>query len=167
MASKTSNLKQVTPDDFDINILRQAALEGRLFISQATDSQTIQSQRNEGINQILTYVSRIDTCVSPQYVSVITQLWNHILYSEELGGLFFFQRYASSRGKVNWFRVNAVVTTMLEMGVYRKQDFTAVQLHLLMEQTTRRTNHYTGMSRYLLARNEIMTLKGFLKKFQQ
>ena len=163
MANKTPIFKQVTIDDFDINSLRQAALEGRLFINQAEGAQHAPSQRTEGIRLILKYVSRIDSCASSQYASCISQLWDCILHSEELGELFFYQRYRSTRGEVNWYRVNAVVTTMLEMDVYRRQDFTAVQLHLMMEQTTHRTNHYTGMSRYLLERSEIVKLKNLVK----
>ena len=162
MASKTPNLKQVTIDDFDINSLRQAALEGRLFISQAEGAQHAQSQRTEGIRLILKYVSRIDSCASPQYASCIRQLWDCILHSEELGELFFYQRYRSTRGEVNWYRVNAVICLLREMGVYR-EEFTGVELHCRCECSDKRSAHYTGMSRYLLERSEIVTLKNLLK----
>lgn len=162
MASKTSNLRQVTIDDFDINILRQAALEGRLFISQEEDARSAESQRKEGIRQILTYVSRIDSCASPQHASGISKLWNCILHSEELGDLFFYQRYRSTRGEVNWYRVNVVICLLREMGVYR-EEFTGVELHCRCERSAKRNAHYTGMSRYLLERSEIVTLKNLVK----
>lgn len=162
MASKTSNLRQVTPDDFDINILRQAALEGRLFISQEEDARSAESQRKEGIRQILTYVSRIDSCASPQHASGISKLWNCILHSEELGDLFFYQRYRSTRGEVNWYRVNVVICLLREMGVYR-EEFTGVELHCRCERSAKRNAHYTGMGRYLLERSEIVTLKNLVK----
>lgn len=162
MASKTSNLRQVTIDDFDVNILKQAALEGRLFISQTAVAHDIQSQRAEGINLILNYVSRIDSCASPQHASGISKLWNCILHSEELGDLFFYQRYRSTRGEVNWYRVNVVICLLREMGVYR-EEFTGVELHCRCERSAKRNAHYTGMSRYLLERSEIVTLKNLVK----
>ena len=162
MASKTLNFRQVTIDDFDINSLRQAALEGRLFISQAEGAPDAQSQRAEGIRLILNYVSRIDTCASPQYASCIRQLWNCILHSEELGELFFYQRYRSTRGEVNWYRVNAVICLLRDMGVYR-EEFTGVELHCRCERSAKRNAHYTGMSRYLLERSEIVKLKNLVK----
>lgn len=162
MASKTLNFRQVAIDNFDINSLRQATLEGRLFISQAEGAPDAQSRRTEGIRLILKYVSRIDSCASPQYASCIRQLWNCILHSEELGELFFYQRYRSTRGEVNWYRVNAVICLLRDMGVYR-EEFTGVELHCRCERSAKRNAHYTGMSRYLLERSEIVKLKNLLK----
>ena len=79
--------------------------------------------------------------------------------SPELGELFFMNRYNSSRGLPNWYRVNAVVATLLEKNIYKHDTYTSVQLHLIMEQSEKRNGHYMGMGRYMLNREEILVLK--------
>lgn len=150
----------VPVEDFNIDTLREAFLQGRLYISRPTTSEDI---REESIQAILQYVSRIDSCASCQYLTTIGELWERILRSPQLGDLFFLDRYSSTRGQPNWYRVNAVVMTLLEHGAYDKDRYNALQLHLLMEQTTKRTNHYSGMNRYLLEREEMGILLQMLK----
>lgn len=154
---KTMKQKEqmVLVEDFNIDTLRQAFMEGRLYILPSATTDDI---HQEGIRSILQYVSRIDTCASSQYAPTIHRLWEEILHSPQLGPLFFLGRYRSSRGRPNWYRVNAVVMALLEHNVYRKDAYTALQLHMLMEQTTVRTNHYSGMNRYLLQREEMALL---------
>ena len=84
------------------------------------------------------------------------------MHSEKLTDHFFYHRYASSRGKVNWYRVNVVICLLREMGVYR-DEFTVVELHCRCERSAKRNAHYTGMGRYLLERSEIVTLKNLVK----
>ena len=62
----------------------------------------------------------------------------------------------------NWYKVNVVMVFLLEQNVYCKDIYTAVQLHLKMEQTNKRTKHYTGMDRYLLNGKERSILKKML-----
>lgn len=146
----------VLVEDFDINTLREAFLQRRLYIQ--TEETPESDIREEGIQAILQYVSRIHACASDTYLSTIHNRWEQVLRSPLLSDLFFFSRYSNSRGKPNWYRVNAVVATLLEQEVYRQDTYTAVQLHLLMEQAEKRTNHYTGMNRYLLERQELKVL---------
>ena len=151
---KVHNLVPV--EDFDIDLLREAFLQGRLYIQPEETSEA--AIREEGIQAILQYVSRIDACASRAYTSTIRQLWEELLRSPELGPLFFLNRYRSSRGQPNWYRVNAVVAALLEHNIYRKETYTALQLHMLMEQSEKRTNRYSGMNRYLLGREELKAL---------
>lgn len=147
---------------FDIDALKEAFLEGRLYIQQTTEEKSETSIREEGIRSILQYVSHINECVSEKYLSNIHQLWERILRSPELEDLFFLNRYKSNRGMPNWYRVNVVMVFLLEQNVYCKDCYTAVQLHLKMEQTDKRTKYYTGMDRYLLDGNERSILKKML-----
>lgn len=159
---QNSNLVRVT--DFDLLALQQAFAEGRLFIQPKQKSEA--ELREEGIRQILQYVRQIDDCASVQYRQHIQQLWQDILRSS-LSDLFFLSRYSTSRGQVNWYRVTAFVCVLRESDVYRKQDFTAVDLHLRLEQSQKRNNRYTGMSRYLPEHRDIITLKRLLMQFNQ
>ena len=146
--------------DFDIDTLQKAFLEGRLYILHPD---ILDEKHEESIREILHYVSRIDACASDKYRSTIRLLWERILRSPQLGELFFLNRYSSTRGQPNWYRVNAVVLALLEHNVYRQDDYTALQLHMLMEQTNKRTNRYSGMNRYLLNRHEMAILHQMLK----
>ncbi len=146
--------KMVQVEDFNIDNLKKAFLEGRLYIQSSTPEKS----REAGIQAILRYVSRIDACASDAYRSSIHTLWEQILCSPELGDLFFLNRYSNSRGEPNWYRVNVVMAVLLENNIYKRNAYTAVQLHLMMEQSEKRNSHYTGMNRYLLERDQIKLL---------
>ena len=152
--------KMVRVEDFNIDKLRDAFVEGRLYIQ----STTAEKSREAGIQAMLRYVSRIDACASEAYQSTIHTLWEKILRSPELGNLFFLERYKNSRGQPNWYRVNATVMALLEHNVYRQDTYTAIQLHLKMEQSTKLTNHYSGMGRYLLNRKELAILLQIIRQ---
>lgn len=155
--------EQMVPvEDFNIDTLREAFLQGRLYVQTTTVSETY--TREKSIQAIMHYVSHIDTCASASYRLSIPTLWERILRSPELGNSFFLSRYSSRRNQPNWYRVNATVATLLELNVYCKSRYTAIQLHLMMEQTTKRTNHYNGMNRYLLEHTEITILKQLLQQ---
>ena len=108
----------VLVEDFNIDTLREAFRQKRLYIQ--TETKSAKSIREEGIQAILQYVSRIDTCASHAYATSIHQLWKEILHSPELGDLFFLNRYSNNRGMPNWYRVNAAVATLLEKNIYKR-----------------------------------------------
>ena len=110
--------EMVPVEDFDIDTLREAFLQRRLYIQKVEKSEA--SIREEGIQAILQYVARIHACASRAFASSIHQLWDEILRSPELGDLFFLNRYSNNRGMPNWYRVNAVVATLLEKNIYKR-----------------------------------------------
>lgn len=147
---------------FDVHTLKKVFQEGRLYIKEKTEAKTEITIREEGIRSILQYVSHIDECASVKYQFTIRQLWEQILRTPELSDSFFLSRYKNSRGMPNWYKVNVVMVFLLEQNVYYKDSYTAVQLHLKMEQTDKRTKYYTGMDRYLLNGKERSILKNML-----
>ena len=153
METKKQQLQKVRPEDFDTDALLRAAREGRLFIQPVCHEQPL--------TDVLDYVERIRKYATNTHVR---EIWEAILNHEQLAPLFRFNRYAATRGQINWYRVTAMVCLLREKGVYR-QDMTAVQLHLHLEGTTCRTTLYTGMSRYLLERRELSAVRQILDKF--
>ena len=149
-------------EEFHLHTLRQAFEQGRLYILQPATCDI----REESIRSILQYVSRIDACASRQYLTTIGQLWQELLRSPQLGDLFFLRRYSTTRGQPNWYRVNAVVLALLEHGIYCQGRYTAVELHLLMEQSTRRNSHYTSMNCYLLERHHMKILLQYTERLR-
>lgn len=140
--------------------LLRAAQEGRLFIATPTPPVETTEQR---IDEILAYVDRISPYALNGHVHAI---WEAILHDEQLQPLFFLTRYSRTRGQVNWYRVTAVVCLLHEQGVYR-QEVSAVQLHCLLEGSERRTNRYSGMSRYQLEWPQVRIIKRILTQFKQ
>ena len=163
MNYKKQQLLEVRIEDFDITILRRAAREGKLFI--ASDASALQEQttfnRQQLVVSILTYVQPIDVYSSCPRVG---DIWRAVLQDPRLAPLFFFSRYIRSRGKVNWYRVTALVCLLREMGVYNK-DIPAQKLHCILEGTQYRTNRYTGMNRYLFEHAHIRALSEILNKY--
>lgn len=161
MRVKKTNLQPVLPEDFEnMDSLLRAAQEGRLFIAAPTPPVETTEQR---IDEILAYVDRI----SPYALNGnVREIWTAILHDEQLQPLFFLTRYSRTRGQVNWYRVTVMVCLLHEQGVYR-QDMKAVELHCLLEGSKRRTNRYSGMSRYQLERSEIRVIKRILAQFEQ
>ena len=157
-----STTEFIPVSSFDFYALKQAFLEGRLYIRPKAVEKSEETIREEGIHSILQYVSHIDECTSEKYQSTIHQLWNRILHSSELEDLFFLNRYKNTRGQPNWYRVNVVMAFLLEQNVYCKNTYTAMELHMKMEQTDKRTKFYTGMGRYLLENKERSILKKML-----
>lgn len=161
MQVKKTNLQPVLPEDFEnLESLLRAAQEGRLFIAAPTPSVETTEQR---IDEILAYVDRISPYALNGHVHAI---WEAILHDEQLQPLFFLTRYQQTRGQVNWYRVTAVVCLLHEQGVYR-QEVSAVQLHCLLEGSERRTNRYSGMSRYQLEWPQVRIIKRILTQFKQ
>lgn len=157
MAS-TTKFQQV--ESFDIDLLRQAFTEGRLFIIPREESAG--DIRERGVMSILEYVSRIDDYTTFEYRPHIRKIWSALLRDEVLGDLFFYTRYSRNRGGVNWYRVTVVVCLLREWQVYRN-DLTATDLHCILEGTKKRNGRYTGMSRYQL---EGRYLRLFRQKLQ-
>lgn len=157
-----STTEFIPVSSFDIHSLKQAFQDGRLYIRPKAVEKSEETIREEGIHSILQYVSHIDECTSEKYQSTIHQLWEQILHSPELEDLFFLNRYKNTRGQPNWYRVNVVMVFLLEQNVYCRDTYTAMELHMKMEQTDKRTKFYTGMGRYLLENKERSILKKML-----
>ena len=165
MTDKKQQLLEVSIEDFDIALLRRAAREGRLFIAprgSASGGQENDSRR-QLICSILEYVKPIAAHASCPRVG---DIWEAVLSDPRLAPLFFFQRYRSTRGKVNWYRVTALVCFLREHAVYSR-EIPAQRLHCILEGTQRRTSRYTGMNRYLFENSQIRVLREILNKFQQ
>lgn len=162
MASKKISFSCV--ETFDIVALRNAFEKGRLFIQEPSVAPDY--LREEGRNEILHYVQKIDDCTSSIYRTRIREIWHDIVYDEQLGELFFFSRYANKRNLVNWYRVTAVVCLLREWDVYHS-EFSCTDLHCMLEGVSKRNNRYTGMNRYLLDSSFFRLIRKKLQKVQE
>lgn len=139
-------LIQVSLKDFKLSELLLAADEGRLYYQPREASP--EQMREEGIQAILRYVSRINDCASATYLSRVAECWESMLRHPRLSDLFFYAHKIRQRDTPNYYRVNAIVFILREKGIYRKEDFTNSALHCLLEGTPTRTNIYSGVGYY-------------------
>ena len=149
-----------------VEALRQAAREGRLFILPAEVINT--SKREESIQAILTYVARIDDCAEEAYRPHIRAIWEAILRSEKLGDLFFLYRYTQTSGNPNWYRVTAAVEVLQQKRVYRP-EFSLPDLHRRMEllkPDDKPKSSYSSKDRYCLNRREKEELSNLVRIVQ-
>lgn len=156
------NFEQVK--SFDLLALQKAFEEGRLFIQPEAPS--AEAVREEGIRQILQYVSRIDEYATADYRPHIHQIWDDILRDGTLGNMFFYTRYSRNRGEVNWYRVTVMMCLLHEWRVY-VPNITSTDLHCILEGTQKRNGRYTGMNRYLFETKYFKQIRAKLQKVQQ
>lgn len=161
MHTTDPSLHRVSIDEFDVATLRRAAREGRLFIhpSSLTDAQ----RHQQAVAELLSYVGRISHCASAPYAKAIGRIWQRIVEHPTVSPLLFITR-GRRMGEPNYCRITSLVAYMREHDVYRREEFTTVQLHLLMEQTTRRTNAYTGSATVYFTRDQYRLLDAVIRE---
>ena len=69
------SLKQVRPEDFDVETLMAAAREGRLYVDETEKTVSKEQVKRE----VRAYVARIKVFVTPKFRSSIDELWEKIL----------------------------------------------------------------------------------------
>lgn len=157
------NLKPVLIEDFNIAALRKAAREGRLFIQPTAVSP--EEEKRRSLAEVLRYVSRIDQCVCAEWQDSIHQLWQEIIQVPELANCLITTR-GKRQGLPNYYRVTSLVAFLLERNVYRKRDFSTVELHLRLEQTCKRNSIYTGSASCYFTQAQFRLLNSLLKQIQ-
>ncbi len=59
-----------------------------------------------------------------------------------------------------------MVTVLLKHNIYQRDAYTAIDLHLRMEQSVKRNSHYTSMNRYLLERHQVKILMQYTERLR-
>lgn len=155
------NSNFVLVEDFDLIAIKKAFDEGRLYVQPV--QQTEAEAREESLQAILQYVTRIDACASEHYRNCIRDLWQAMLQSP-IADLFFFKNGAH-RNKPNKYRIMCVVCILRENDVYRQKEYSSVDLHLMLESSTRRNQYYSGMNYYTLEHQALVIIKRLIRQF--
>lgn len=157
---EATNLQPVLPEDFDVQLLRRLAREGRLYFDPCEPSPEVISLDRQ--QEILQYVSEIDDCVSPEYAPYLSQIWMHIVTDDSLNQQLFITK-GRNQGQANRYRMMAIVSVLLEMGVYARHN-TLLMLHHRLEHTTRKDSIYTSRLNYALQHSEILHLRHYVRQ---
>ena len=110
-------LVQVTPEDFDVDELRQALREGRLYIDT-----TKKISPEEVINYVRTYIKPIRSLVTPAFRTSIDALWNDIFHCDELLNLLMPTSKARKFNDFNKYGVMGIICVLRSNGVYEEYN---------------------------------------------
>lgn len=154
------NLQPVPYEDFDLEALRLACKEGRLFMQPKKES--IEKVWKDNAKQVLTYIHPLHPYASECFRPYLQQLWKEIVYHPQLIQHFTI-RQGKNEGKINKYFITYLVEFLRNWHVYDCRY--SVQLHLVLENTQKRNKYYTGKQNYDLSDSEKMIIKGFLMKY--
>ena len=164
MEAKNQKLCPILPEDIDVQWLRRLAREGRLYYDACEVSEEVILEDQQ--QQVLSYVEAIAPCASRAYEHYINNIWRRIVEDEELNDQLFIKK-GRHQGMLNRYRIMAIVTVLLEMGVYDREEFSLIALHYRLENVRKKTSIYTSRLNYAMKRQEIMHLKRVVKEISE
>lgn len=152
------NLRKVSIDRFDADMLREAARQGRLYLAAPAEVSEEQCR-----TEVLRYVSRIHPCAAPPYAGRIGRLWQDIVAHPAFAGCWHIRR-GKNMGQPNRSFVTAVADYLRLRGVYTATYTT--QLHFLLEGVTRKNAVYNNMAQYPTSRAQRKAVGELLENFR-
>ena len=149
---KKSSLRRLSPKEFDVNLLRQLTLEGRVYIDvpQVVD-------RNAYKREILEYVHSIDDFATDTWRGKMDDVWNTIVDAACMSDSLVMKK-GKQTGHMNRYTVTNLVCRMQSLGVYRK-DVSMLTLHLKLEGVTEKNKYYKSSGVYELPREARMFIR--------
>ena len=136
-----SILKQVRPEDFDIEQLRLAAQSGKLFIDVTEDT----ADRETIKKNVRAYVHRIDSLATPRFSVSVDALWDAIFHCKALMDLMMPKPKARKCRDFDKYSVVRIIGVLREKGVY--EQYSDMKYMALLEQTDEDCSYrsYLGM----------------------
>lgn len=107
-------LKQVSPDGFDVEALLAAAREGRLFVDEGKKI----VNKAQVVKDVRAYVKRINVFATKDYRSIIDELWEQILSTEEFLDFLMPKPKARLCREFDKYNVVRIIGVLREKGVY-------------------------------------------------
>ena len=154
------SLKQVRPEDFDVEALLAAAQEGRLYVDESKK----EVSRDIIIREVRAYVGRIQTLVTKEFSSSIDDLWEQILSTEEFLQFLTPSCKAKKCREFNKYSVMRIVCVLREKGVY--EEFNDTKYNALMEQTDNDTPYRKYLSMGLEQHHLLVKLRKIVAQYQ-
>ena len=108
------NLKQVSPEDFDVKALLAAAREGRLYVDEKKNNVS----KAQVVKDVRAYVARIRTFVTNDYETVVDELWEQILSADKFVEYFMPKPKARLCREFDKYNVVRIIGVLREKGVY-------------------------------------------------
>ena len=156
MKTTSSNLKRLSPNDFNATLLEELTRQGRVFIAPArlTDKDSYK-------REVLDYVQRIADYAAEAWQKDIAGLWKHIVEAPCFRECLTMKNGLQA-GHMNRYTVTNIVCFMHNKGVYRS-SMSMMELHLRLEQTTKKNKYLKSSGSYELNRDARALLRQLLK----
>ena len=153
-------LKQVSPEDFDVRMLMQAAREGRLYFEEKEKTVS----REYIINNVRAYVQRISPLATRRYRSVIDMLWEEIFQSDVLLELLMPKPKARKCKDFDKYGVMRLIGVLREKDVY--EHYSDRKYMSLLEQSNIDCSYrcYLGMG--LEERSMLVKIRKIVAQFE-
>ena len=153
-------LKQVSPEDFDVRMLMQAAREGRLYFEEKEKTVS----REYIINNVRAYVQRISPLATRRYRSVIDMLWEKIFQSDVLLELLMPKPKARKCKDFDKYGVMRLIGVLREKDVY--EHYSDRKYMSLLEQSNIDCSYrcYLGMG--LEERSMLVKIRQIVAQFE-
>ena len=153
-------LKQVSPEDFDVRMLMQAAREGRLYIEKKEKTVS----REYIINNVRAYIQRISPLATRRYRSVIDMLWEEIFQSDVLLELLMPKPKARKCKDFDKYGVMRLIGVLREKDVY--EHYSDRKYMSLLEQSNIECSYrcYLGMG--LEERSMLVKIRQIVAQFE-
>ena len=153
-------LKQVSPEDFDVRMLMQAAREGRLYFEEKEKTVS----REYIINNVRAYIQRISPLATRRYRSVIDMLWEEIFQSDVLLELLMPKPKARKCKDFDKYGVMRLIGVLREKDVY--EHYSDRKYMSLLEQSNIDCSYrcYLGMG--LEERSILVKIRQIVAQFE-
>ena len=153
-------ISQVNPEDFDVQMLLQAAREGRLYVEE--EEKTV--SREYIINNVRAYIQRINPLVTRRYRTVIDMLWEEIFQSEALVKLLMPKPKARKCRDFDKYGVMRLIGVLREKDVYER--YSDRKYMALLEQTQRDCSYRSYLGMGLEERSMLVIIRQIVAQFE-
>lgn len=153
-------LKQVRPEDFNVEALMAAAQEGRLYVEEIRKRVSKEDVKKE----VRAYVQRIRTCVTKDFSSSIDELWEHILGYNDFIELLTPGDKSRKCREFDKYSVMRIIGVLREKGVY--EYYNDSKYNSILEQTNKDTPYRKYLSMGLEQHHLLVKLRKIVSQYQ-
>ena len=151
-----SKMKQVRPEDFDVEALMAAAREGRLYVDEKKKIVNKELVKRD----VRAYVARISPIVTRRYRSTIDELWDEILNDDVLMDMMMPKPRARKCRDFDKYGVMRIVGVLRVKGVYEQRS--DPQFDALLEQPGHDSPYRRYLGQGLEQRAQLLALRSIV-----
>lgn len=158
--NKVKKYRRVRPEDFNIELLIEAAREGRLYVDEKKKNVNEQLI----IDGVRAYVARIGEFVSKDFCTLVDNLWEQILSDEDFIELLKPNSKAKKCREFNKYNVMRIIGVLREKGVY--EYYNDSKYNDILEQTNKDTPYRKYLSKGLEQHHLLVKLRKIVVQYK-
>lgn len=147
------SLKQVRPEDFDVEALMAAAREGRLYVDESKK----EVSRDIVIKEVRAYVLRIRGFVTRDYLSLVDDIWEQILKCDDFVGFLTPGNKVRKCRVFDKYGVIRIIGVLREKGVYER--YSDRRYIMQLEQTDKDSSYRCYLGKGIEQRNLLVKIR--------